>query len=99
MRLEFGHDFWQVDTAGWMQRVKVKDGPTALSAMHARRNIQRAHLVALVLDAEEVWHLLESCRSKHQGVNGFCVTSCSETGTDFQLRHTDELSFHLLSVS
>lgn len=45
---------WQVDTAGWMQRVKVKEGPAALSAMNARRNIQRAHIVALVLDAEEV---------------------------------------------
>jgi len=45
---------WQVDTAGWMQRSKLKEGPAALSAMNARRNVQRAHVVALVLDAEEV---------------------------------------------
>lgn len=46
---------WQVDTAGWMQRSKLKEGPSALSAMNARRNVQRAHVVALVLDAEEVF--------------------------------------------
>lgn len=49
-----GHG-WQVDTAGWMQRSKLKEGPAALSAMNARRNVQRAHVVALVLDAEEVF--------------------------------------------
>lgn len=37
-----------------MQRQKLKEGPAALSAMNARRNVQRAHVVALVLDAEEV---------------------------------------------
>ena len=46
---------WQVDTAGWMQRSKLKEGPAALSAMNARRNVQRAHVVALVLDAQEVF--------------------------------------------
>lgn len=45
---------WQVDTAGWMQRKKLKEGPAALSAMNARRNVQRAHVVTLVLDAQEV---------------------------------------------
>jgi predicted GTPase len=47
----------QVDTAGWMQRSKLKEGPAALSAMNARRNVQRAHVVALVLDAQEVSYI------------------------------------------
>ena len=40
----------QVDT-GWMQRSKLKEGPAA-------RNVQQAHVVALVLDAEEVSGIL-----------------------------------------
>jgi hypothetical protein len=41
-----------------MQRSKVKEGPAALSAMIARRNVQRAHVVALVRDAEEVFYFV-----------------------------------------
>lgn len=50
-------NFLQIDTAGWMQRSRLQEGPPALSAMHARESIQRAHVVALVLDAEEVLYL------------------------------------------
>jgi len=65
IRVQFDYDgqtVYLVDTAGWMQRVKVKEGPAALSAMHARRNIQRAHVVALVLDAEEIAQTKKSMR-------------------------------------
>ncbi|CAM6021817.1 unnamed protein product [Sphagnum balticum] len=65
IRVQFDYDgqtVYLVNTAGWMQRVKVKEGPAALSAMHARRNIQRAHVVALVLDAEEIAQTKKSMR-------------------------------------
>ncbi|BFI29491.1 GTPase [Marchantia polymorpha subsp. ruderalis] len=51
-----------VDTAGWMQRVQVKEGPAALSAMHARRGVMNAHIVALVLDGEEIANTRSSMR-------------------------------------
>jgi predicted GTPase len=44
-----------VDTAGWMQRRKVQEGPAALSAMHARKGVMMSHVVALILDGEEVF--------------------------------------------
>lgn len=44
----------QVDTAGWMQRAQIKEGPAALSAMHARRSLMRSNIVVLVLDGQEV---------------------------------------------
>ncbi|KAG6543328.1 hypothetical protein Mapa_015242 [Marchantia paleacea] len=51
-----------VDTAGWMQRVQVKEGPAALSAMHARKGVMMAHVVALVLDGEEIANTRSSMR-------------------------------------
>jgi len=47
----------QVDTAGWLERTKEK-GPASLSIMQTRKNLMRAHVVALVLDGEEVCQLL-----------------------------------------
>jgi predicted GTPase len=44
----------QVDTAGWLQRTKQEKGASSLSIMQSRKNLMRAHVVALVLDAEEV---------------------------------------------
>lgn len=46
--------FVQVDTAGWLQRTNQEKGPASLSIMQSRKNLMRAHIVALVLDAEEV---------------------------------------------
>ncbi|XP_042512195.1 GTPase Der isoform X3 [Macadamia integrifolia] len=43
-----------VDTAGWLQRTKRENGPGSLSIMQSRKSLIRAHVVALVLDAEEV---------------------------------------------
>lgn len=48
----------QVDTAGWLQRGDRQKGPASLSIMQSRKNLMRAHVVALVLDAEEVCHTL-----------------------------------------
>lgn len=44
----------QVDTAGWLERTKQDKGPSSLSIVQSRKNLMRAHIVALVLDAEEV---------------------------------------------
>lgn len=46
--------FGQVDTAGWLERTKQDKGPSSLSIVQSRKNLMRAHVVALVLDAEEV---------------------------------------------
>ncbi|XP_002976821.2 uncharacterized protein LOC9649939 [Selaginella moellendorffii] len=43
-----------VDTAGWIQRSQLEEGPMALSAMLARRSLMTAHVVAIVLDAQEI---------------------------------------------
>eukprot|EP00262_Sarcandra_glabra_P000948 TRINITY_DN1097_c1_g1_i1.p1 TRINITY_DN1097_c1_g1~~TRINITY_DN1097_c1_g1_i1.p1 ORF type:complete len:660 (-),score=131.60 TRINITY_DN1097_c1_g1_i1:159-2138(-) len=43
-----------VDTAGWLQRTNQEKGPASLSVMQSRKNLMRAHVVALVLDAEEI---------------------------------------------
>ncbi|KAL9448728.1 hypothetical protein AB3S75_016097 [Citrus x aurantiifolia] len=48
-----GRTVYLVDTAGWLQREKEK-GPASLSVMQSRKNLMRAHVVALVLNAEEV---------------------------------------------
>jgi predicted GTPase len=37
-----------------MHRTKLEEGGPQLSAADARKNIMRAHVVALMLDAEEV---------------------------------------------
>lgn len=46
--------FAQVDTAGWLDRTKKEKGPSTLSIVQSRKHLMRAHVVALVLDAEEV---------------------------------------------
>lgn len=37
-----------------MHRTKEEKGPASLSVMQSTKNLMRAHVVALVLDAEEV---------------------------------------------
>lgn len=49
-----GRTVYLVDTAGWLQRTKQEKGPASLSVMQSRKSIMRAHVVALVLDAEEI---------------------------------------------
>ncbi|KAK8588809.1 hypothetical protein V6N13_087704 [Hibiscus sabdariffa] len=49
-----GRTVYLVDTAGWLQRCDRHKGPASLSIMQSRKNLMRAHVVALVLDAEEV---------------------------------------------
>ncbi|MBA0742828.1 hypothetical protein Gogos_015844 [Gossypium gossypioides] len=57
VRAEFqyqGRTVYLVDTAGWLQRGDRHKGPNSLSVMQSRKNLMRAHIVALVLDAEEI---------------------------------------------
>lgn len=49
-----GRTIYMVDTAGWLQRTNQEKGPASLSIMQSRKNLMRAHIVALVLDAEEI---------------------------------------------
>ncbi|XP_022733998.1 uncharacterized protein LOC111287610 isoform X1 [Durio zibethinus] len=49
-----GRTVYLVDTAGWLQRVDRQKGPASLSIMQSRKNLMRAHVVALVIDAEEI---------------------------------------------
>ncbi|GMI79646.1 hypothetical protein like AT5G39960 [Hibiscus trionum] len=49
-----GRTVYLVDTAGWLQRGDQHKGPSSLSIMQSRKNLMRAHVVALVLDADEV---------------------------------------------
>ncbi|GLT90152.1 hypothetical protein SLE2022_080980 [Rubroshorea leprosula] len=49
-----GRTIFLVDTAGWLQRADRQKGPASLSVMQSRKNLMRAHVVALVLDAEEI---------------------------------------------
>ncbi|CAK9322002.1 unnamed protein product [Citrullus colocynthis] len=49
-----GRTIYLVDTAGWMHRTKEEKGPASLSVMQSTKNLMRAHVVALVLDAEEI---------------------------------------------
>jgi len=46
--------FVKVDTAGWLERTERDKGPASLSIMQSKKSLMRAHIVALVLDAEEV---------------------------------------------
>jgi len=48
--------FVKVDTAGWLdlERTERDKGPASLNIMQSRKSLMRAHIVALVLDAEEV---------------------------------------------
>lgn len=57
VRVKFNYDdktVYLVDTAGWMQRAQIAEGPAALSAMHARRSLMRSNIVVLVLDGQEI---------------------------------------------
>ncbi|KAI4375818.1 hypothetical protein MLD38_013642 [Melastoma candidum] len=49
-----GRMVYLVDTAGWLQRTRKEKGPASLSIVQSRKNLMRAHVVALVLDAEEI---------------------------------------------
>jgi predicted GTPase len=53
----------QVDTAGWMERSGKEKGPASLSVVQSRKNLMRAHIVALVLDAEKVLTFNLICRA------------------------------------
>ncbi|XP_051147230.1 uncharacterized protein LOC127262544 [Andrographis paniculata] len=57
IRVQFqyeGRNIYLVDTAGWLERTKQDKGPSSLSIVQSRKNLMRAHVVALVLDAEEI---------------------------------------------
>ncbi|CAL9028962.1 unnamed protein product [Prunus brigantina] len=49
-----GRTIYLVDTAGWLQRTKMEKGPASLSIVQTRKSLMRAHVIALVLDAEEI---------------------------------------------
>lgn len=49
-----GRTIYLVDTAGWLHRTGRDKGPSSLSIVQSRKNLMRAHVVALVLDAEEI---------------------------------------------
>lgn len=57
VRAQFEYDgrtVFLVDTAGWLQRADRQKGPSSLSIMQSRKNLTRAHVIALVLNAEEI---------------------------------------------
>ncbi|CAI9771358.1 unnamed protein product [Fraxinus pennsylvanica] len=57
IRVQFqydGRNIFLVDTAGWLERTKQDKGASSLSIMQSRKHLMRAHVVALVLDAEEI---------------------------------------------
>ncbi|EEF42991.1 GTPase Der [Ricinus communis] len=49
-----GRTIYLVDTAGWLHRTGQEKGPSSLSIVQSRKNLMRAHVVALVLDAAEI---------------------------------------------
>ncbi|KAG0454660.1 hypothetical protein HPP92_023952 [Vanilla planifolia] len=49
-----GRVIYLVDTAGWLHRSGKEKGPSSLSIVQTRKNLMRAHVVALVLDGEEI---------------------------------------------
>lgn len=55
VQFEFeGQTIYLVDTAGWLHRTNREGAAASLSIMQSRKNLMRAHVVALVLDAEEI---------------------------------------------
>ncbi|KAI7735116.1 hypothetical protein M8C21_008376 [Ambrosia artemisiifolia] len=57
VRVEFKFEertIYMVDTAGWLHRTKSEKGASSLSIVQSRKNLMRAHVVALVLDGQEV---------------------------------------------
>ncbi|CAN1760995.1 GTPase Der [Linum perenne] len=49
-----GRTVYLVDTAGWLHRTKDEKKPSSLSIMQSKKNLMRAHVIALVLDAEQI---------------------------------------------
>ncbi|CAI0472007.1 unnamed protein product [Linum tenue] len=49
-----GRTIYLVDTAGWLHRTKDEKRPSSLSIMQSKKNLMRAHVIALVLDAEQI---------------------------------------------
>ncbi|KAF6139640.1 hypothetical protein GIB67_033644 [Kingdonia uniflora] len=55
VRFQFqGRTIYLVDTAGWLQKSNQDKGPSSLSIMQSRKSLMRAHVIALVLDAQEI---------------------------------------------
>ncbi|KAL4580589.1 hypothetical protein LXL04_016789 [Taraxacum kok-saghyz] len=57
VRVEFQYQertIYMVDTAGWLQRTRSEKGAGSLSVVQSKKNLMRAHVVALVLDGEQV---------------------------------------------
>ncbi|XP_074285205.1 uncharacterized protein LOC141610839 [Silene latifolia] len=68
IRAQFQYDgrtIYMVDTAGWLGRTKEK-GPASLSIMQTKKNLMRAHVIALVLDGEEVAKTRKSMKHAEQ---------------------------------
>ncbi|KAJ1427083.1 Small GTP-binding protein domain [Sesbania bispinosa] len=57
-----GRTIYLVDTAGWLQRTKQEKGAASLSIMQSRKSLLRAHIIALVLDAEEILNAKRSMK-------------------------------------
>ncbi|KAI5426393.1 hypothetical protein KIW84_031987 [Lathyrus oleraceus] len=57
-----GRTIYLVDTAGWLQRTKLEKGASSLSIMRSRKSLLRAHIIALVLDADEIVNAKQSMK-------------------------------------
>ncbi|VVB09298.1 unnamed protein product [Arabis nemorensis] len=67
VQFEFqGRTVYLVDTAGWLERTERDKGPASLSIMQSRKSLMRAHIIALVLDAEEI--IKAKCSMTHSEV-------------------------------
>ncbi|EOA18691.1 hypothetical protein CARUB_v10007267mg [Capsella rubella] len=67
VQFEFqGRIVYLVDTAGWLERTERDKGPASLSIMQSRKSLMRAHVIALVLDAEEI--IKARCSMTHSEV-------------------------------
>ncbi|KFK33158.1 hypothetical protein AALP_AA6G338100 [Arabis alpina] len=69
VRVQFeyqGRPVYLVDTAGWLERTERDKGPASLSIMQSRKSLMRAHIIALVLDAEEI--IKAKCSMTHSEV-------------------------------
>ncbi|KAL0364947.1 UNVERIFIED_CONTAM: GTPase Der [Sesamum angustifolium] len=57
IRVQFqydGRNVYLVSIVVWLERTKQEKGPSSLSIVQSRKQLMRAHVVALVLDAEEI---------------------------------------------
>ncbi|KAI5426744.1 hypothetical protein KIW84_032243 [Lathyrus oleraceus] len=59
-----GRTIYLVDTAGWLRRTKLEKGASSLSIMQSRKSLLRAHIVASVLDVEEIVNAKRSILGK-----------------------------------